>query len=107
MNMIRVSMNAKSQHGIPFNQGLYDRNFEYQIVIDDLDGLVETRKTIMSGSGSVTHYKIGSREITKGAMSASQVLKQWDALMAKKRELEGYNGGRSHKTYGIIPRDNW
>ena len=105
MNMIRVSMNATSLHGIRFNQGLYDRNFEYKIVVDDLDGLIEIRKTISHGSGLVTHYKIGSREITKGAMSASQVEKRWDSLMAKKRELEGYNGGRSHKTYGIVSRD--
>lgn len=100
-------MNAETEHGIPYNQQLFDRKFEYKTVVTDLDGLVEVRKELSSGSGNVTHYKIGSREITRGAMSASQILKWWDDLWKKKEQLEGLNGGRARKTYGIIPRDNW
>lgn len=107
MSRIRVAMDKETDNGIPYNSGLYDRNFEYKTVVTDLDGLVTVRKEIMSGSGSVSHYKIGSREITKGTLTASQVLKYWDDLWRKKELLEGKNGGKARKVFGIIPRDNW
>lgn len=106
MIRVRVSMDTNTKNGVPYNSGLYARNFEYKTVVTDLDGLVNVRKKIMTGSGSVSHYEIGSREITKGTLTASQVLKYWDELWQKKELLEGKNGGRARKTYGIISR-NW
>ncbi len=98
-----VQYDAKTEHGIPYISALYSSNFEYETTVDDLDGLVTTRKSIMSGNGTVTSYSLGSRSVTRQAMSATEVLQMWDRLMAKKKELE--TGRKPRKALGVVPRD--
>lgn len=97
-----VTYDTKTENGVPYSSTLYLRNFEYQTVVDDLDGLVVTKHAIMKGEGSVTSYTIGSRSLSRQTLSASEVLKLWDKLWAKKKQLEGYS---SRKAVGVVLRD--
>ena len=98
-----ANYDGKTEHGIPYIVSLYSANFEYQTTVDDLDGLVTTRKSIMSGNGTVTSSSLGSRSVTRPAMSAKEVLQMWDKLMAKKKELEV--GRKPRRALGAVPRD--
>lgn len=93
---------AKTEHGIPYISRLYAINFRYTTVVDDLDALSETRKQIMSG-GTVSSYTIGNRTVSRNQLSATDVMKQWDKLMALKIRLE--NGAAPRKAVGIVHRD--
>ena len=98
-----VSCDSKTENGIPYNSTLYIRNFEYETVVNDLDGLVLTRRSIMTGSGSVSSYTIGSRSLSRQTLSASEILKLWDKLWAKKEQLE--QGRTPRKAVGVVLRD--
>jgi len=98
-----ANYDGKTEHGIPYIVSLYSANFEYETTINDLDGLVTTRKSVMSGSGAVTSYSLGSRSVTRQAMSATEVLQTWNKLMAKKRELEA--GRKPRRAMGVVLRD--
>ena len=97
-----ITYDKKTENGVPYSSVLYLRNFEYETVVNDLDGLVVTRHAIMKGEGSVTSYTIGSRSLSRQTLSASEVLKLWDKLWAKKKQLEGYS---SRKAVGVVLRD--
>ena len=99
-----VTCDGRTDNGIPYVTHLFLSNYEYETVINDLDGLVLVRKQIMSGGGSVSSYTIGSRSLSKQALSASEVLDLWDKLWAKKERLEE---GRSatRKAVGVVLRD--
>lgn len=98
-----VSCDAKTENGIPYVSALYIKNFEYETVVTDLDGLVVARKSIMGGGGSVTSYTIGSRSLSKQTLSASEILKLWDTLWARKKRLEERRSAR--KAVGVVIRD--
>lgn len=93
---------AKTEHGIPYLSRLYAVNFKYTTVVDDLDSLIETRKQIMAG-GTVSSYTIGSRTVSRNQLSATDVMKQWDKLIALKLRLE--NGTAPRKAVGVVHRD--
>lgn len=98
-----IKYDGKTEHGIQYIKSLYSANYEYEMVIDDLDGMVEVRKSILSGGGAVTQYTIGSRSLSRKSLSASDLLKLWDDLWAKKLRLE--QGRAPRKAVGIVPRD--
>ena len=98
-----TNYDGKTDHGIPYIVSLYNASFEYETTVDDLDGLVTTRKSIMSGNGTVTSYSLGSRSVTRQAMTATEVLQMWEKLMAKKKELE--MGRKPRRAVGVVPRD--
>lgn len=98
-----TNYDGKTEHGIPYIVSLYNASFEYETTVDDLDGLVTTRKSIMSGNGTVTSYSLGSRSVTRQAMTATEVLQMWEKLMAKKKELE--MGRKPRRAVGVVPRD--
>ena len=98
-----IQYDAETENGIPYLSGLYINNFEYKTVVNDLDGMVEVRKSIVSGGGGVTSYTIGSRSLSRQALSASELLKLWDDLMAKKKQLE--QGRSARKSVGVVFRD--
>ena len=101
--MVGVTCDTKTENGVPYVSSLYVSNFEYETVVNDLDGLVVARKAIMSGGGSVTSYTIGSRSLSRQALSASEILKLWDQLWAKKKRLE--EGRSARKAVGVVLRD--
>lgn len=98
-----VSCDSKTENGVPYNSGLYAKNFEYETIVNDLDGLVVTRHTIMTGGGSVSSYTIGSRSLSRQTLSASDILKLWDKLWAKKEQIE--QGRTPRKAVGVVLRD--
>ena len=98
-----VRCDAKTENGIPYVSSLYVKNYEYETIVTDLDGLVVTRKSIMSGSGSVTSYTIGSRSLSRQTLSASEILKLWDSLWDRKKRLE--EGRSARKSVGVVLRD--
>lgn len=99
-----VICDGKTDNGIPYVTRLYLSNFEYETVINDLDGLILVRKQIMSGGGSVSSYTIGSRSLSKQTLNASEVFELWDKLWAKKERLE--EGRRAtRKAVGVVLRD--
>lgn len=98
-----VTYDAKTENGIPYVSRLYINDFEYTTIVNDLDALVLTRHSIMTGSGSVSSYTIGSRSLSRQTMSASEILKMWDDLWAKKKRLE--EGRSARKAIGVVLRD--
>lgn len=98
-----IQYDARTENGIPYLSALYSANFEYETVVNDLDGLVTTRKSVISGNGAITSYSLGSRSVTRQALSAADVLQMWDKLIARKKELEG--GRRPRKAIGVVLRD--
>jgi len=98
-----IHYDAETENGIPYLLGLYMNNFDYKTVVNDLDGMVEVRKSIVSGGGGVTSYTIGSRSLSRQALSASELLKLWDDLMDKKKQLE--QGRSVRKSVGVVFRD--
>ena len=98
-----IQYDAKTENGIPYLSALYSANFEYETVIDDLDGLTTARKAVMSGSGAVTSYSLGSRSVTRQALSAKDVLEMWNKLMTRKKELE--EGRKPRRAVGVVLRD--
>jgi len=98
-----VTCDAKTENGIPYNSALYLNNFEYEVIVDDLDGLIIARRTIMKGEGSVSSYTIGSRSLSRQTLSASDILKLWDKLWARKEQLE--QGRTPRKSVGVVLRD--
>ena len=98
-----IRYDATTEHGIQYLSGLYGSNYDYQQVINDLDGMVEVRKSILSGNGGVSSYAIGSRSLSRQALSASDLLKLWDSLWNKKQQLE--QGRSSRKAVAVVSRD--
>lgn len=100
---MNVQYDAKTENGIPYISVLYSSNFDYETTVNDLDGLVVTRRSIMGGNGAVTSYSLGSRSVTRQSLSATEIMKMWNDLMAKKKQLEA--GVRPRKAIGVVPRD--
>ena len=101
--MVTIRYDGETEHGIPYITGLYVNNFQYKITVNDLDGLVTARQQIMTGGGSVTQYTIGSRSLSRNALSASDILKLWDTLWTKKEQIE--KGRSARKAVGVVLRD--
>lgn len=97
-----MNYDAKTENGIPYVAKLYAANYKYQVVVDDLDALYPQKKDVLGG-GSVTAYTIGNRSITKSQLSAADVIKRWDKLMAEKLRLE--NGTKPRKAVAVVHRD--
>lgn len=97
-----ATYDGKTENGIPYVVRLYEANYKYTATVDDLDTLAPARKQTLSG-GAVTSYTIGSRSITRNQLSASEVLKLWDKLMAQKLRLE--SGAAPRKAVGVVHRD--
>lgn len=97
-----MTYDKKTTNGIPYISSLYARNFQYKTTVDSLDVLYTQRMATLSG-GSVSSYTIGNRTVSRANLSAMDVLKQWDKLMALKLRLE--NGGAPRKAVGIVHRD--
>lgn len=101
--MATVNYDGRTENGVPYVARLYSTNYRYTCIVDDLNSLQPARQTVLSGSGSVTQYSIGSRQLTKSVLNATQLLSLWDKLMAEKAAIEG--AGRSRKSVGIVLRD--
>lgn len=97
-----ASYDGKTENGVPYIVRLYQTNYKYTVTVDDLDELVPCRKQALSG-GAVSSYTIGSRSITRNQLSASEVMKLWDKLMAQKLRLE--SGTAPRKAVGVVHRD--
>lgn len=101
--MVQVKYDAKTENGIPYVARLYAGNYRYSCIVDDLDALCPARKTVLAGSGNVTQYSIGSRQLTRATLNATQTLALWDKLMAEKEQIEG--AGSPRKCVGIVLED--
>jgi len=97
------SYDGKTENGVPYIVSLYIRSYKYSVIVDDLDALAPLRKEVRSGGGAVQSYQIGDRNISRGALSAQDVLKQWDKLMGEKERLE--SGRKPRKAIGVVHRD--
>lgn len=98
-----IRYDAVTTNGVQYLSGLYAVNYEYERVINDLDSMAVIRTSILSGSGSVSSYTIGSRSLSRQGLSASELLKLWDDLWNKKMMLE--RGGTARKAVGVVYRD--
>ncbi len=97
-----MTYDAKTENGIEYISALYAGNFRYRACVDGLDKLTIQRDAVLGGE-AVAGYTIGNRSITRNALSATDVLKQWDKLLAQKLRLE--NGNAPRKTVGVVHRD--
>lgn len=98
-----VRYDAKTDNGIEYVSMLYLRNFEYERVINTLDRLAPVVDGLYSGDGTVASYTIGKRSKTTNQMASADVLRRWDRLWVRKRQLEGARPAR--KTVGVLFRD--
>lgn len=101
--MRSIRYDATTEHGIQYLSGLYRVNAGYSQVVNDLDGMVEVRSSILAGGGGVSSYTIGSRSLTRQALSASELLKKWDDLQNKKLQYE--QGRSARKAVAVVLRD--
>ncbi len=97
-----MNYDSETKNGIPYFAALYQRNYKYKTVINELDTLAPTRDKALT-TGSVTNYTIGNRSISRGVLSAADVIKRWDKLMAEKIRLEA--GKAPRKSVGVLFRD--
>jgi hypothetical protein len=93
---------SKTVNGIPYIKRLYEHSFRYQTVVDDLDALKPQKTAVMSGEAIQTHTT-GSWSVTHNVLSASDVTKMWNKLMAEKERLE--SGKKPRRTVGVVHRD--
>lgn len=98
-----MTYDSETENGIPYIERLHKSNYRYSCVVNDLNVLQPAREKVLSGSGSVTQYSIGSRQLTRATMNATQTLALWDKLMQEKESLEGV--AKPRRSYGIVLRD--
>jgi hypothetical protein len=94
---------AVTENGIYYYNSLYMRNSEYMQIIIDLNDMYPARKLIMSGSGNVTEYSLGTRSVTRGTLSADKLLSLWEKLQSRKIQIE--SGRKKRKAIAAVPRD--
>ena len=98
-----ITYDAETKNGISYISKLYQRNFEYKMTVNNLDGLVNVISTFSSGSGTVNSYTLGTRQVSRQVSSLSEAREWWDDLMRKKKQLE--QGKKPRKAVGMVPRD--
>ena len=100
---MKISYDAHTGNGIGYVSRLYDKNFEYKMIVENLDGLVLVMQEFSSGSGSVSSYTLGTRQVSRQVTSLSQAREWWDDLMRRKNTLE--QGKKPRKAVGAVPMD--
>jgi hypothetical protein len=98
-----MTYDSYTENGVPYIKSLYMQSYKYSVIVDDLDALAPLRKEVRSGGGAVSSYQIGNRNISRGSLSAQDVLKQWDKLMGEKERIE--SGRKPRKAVGVVHRD--
>ena len=98
-----ISYDAETENGIGYIKKLYTGNFEYKMIVNNLDGLVPVIQAFSSGSGAVSSYSLGTRQVSRQVASLNQAREWWDDLMRKKKQLEQCKKPR--KAVGVVPRD--
>ena len=97
-----MKYDARTENGIPYISRLYETNYSYQDVVDDLDALYPMKKAALSG-GAYRTYTLGDRSVTRQTMTPEKIRALWERLMAEKERLE--QGRSKRQTLGVIPRD--
>lgn len=98
-----VNYDAKTENGIEYVSTLYLHNFEYERVVNTLDHMAATVDGLYSGAGTTASYTIGRRSKTNTQLPPTDILRRWDRLWVRKRQLEGVRSPR--KTVGVLFRD--
>jgi len=98
-----ISYDATTENGIGYVSRLYNKNFEYKRIVNDLDGLVLVLEDFSKGSGSVSSYSLGTRQVSRQTVSFEDAKAWWDELMRKKEQME--SGRKPRKAVGCVPRD--
>ena len=94
---------AKTENGIEYVSSLYKSNYEYIRVVDTLDRMAPTVDGLYSGEGTTSSYTIGRRSKTTSNLAPSDMMRRWDRLWVRKRQLEDIRPAR--KTVGVLFRD--
>ena len=98
-----ATYDAKTENGIEYVSSIYNSNYEYIRVVDTLDRMAPTIDGLYSGEGTTTSYTIGRRSKTNSNLTPSDIMRRWDRLWARKRQIEGVRPAR--KTVGVLFRD--
>ena len=98
-----ITYDAKTENGIGYISKLYTNNFEYQMIVNNLDGLVNVIQSFASGSGTVSSYSLGTRSVSREVSSLEEARSWWDDLMRKKKQME--QARKPRKAVGVVPRD--
>ena len=97
------SYDAQTENGIGYYSRLFNLNFEYKMIVNNLDGLVLVIQDFSSGSGTVSSYSLGSRSVSRQVTSLTEAREWWDDLMRQKKLLE--QNKKPRKAVGAVPRD--
>lgn len=98
-----ITYDKETENGVGYFSWLYSKNFEYKIVVNQLDGLVPVISDFSKGSGTVTSYSLGTRSVTRQVTSLSEAREWWKELMSRKKQLELHK--RPRKAVGAVPMD--
>lgn len=98
-----ITYDTSTEHGIGYISRLYSQNFEYKMIVNNLDGLSVVIQEFASGKGTVTSYSLGTRSVSRQVSSLSEARVWWDDLMRRKKLLE--QGRRPRKAIGAVPMD--
>ena len=98
-----ISYNNYTKNGIGYVLRLYNNNFEYKSIVNNLDGLVLVIQSFSEGSGTVTSYSLGTRSVSRQVTSLSEAREWWDELIKHKNQIE--QGKRPRKAVGYVPMD--
>ena len=84
-----MTYDAKTDNGIEYVTAIYSKNYEYIRIVDTLDRMAPTIDGLYSGQGSTTSYTIGSRSKSSSQLQPADMLRRWDRLWVRKRQIEG------------------
>lgn len=92
-----------TENGIEYINRIYVGNAEYKRVVDTLDMMAVSVNALYAGEGETAAYSIGNRSRTITQIPPDTLLKRWDRLWVRKRQLESVRTAR--KAVGIVHRD--
>ena len=98
-----MNYDGTTTNGIGYIVRLYNSNYRYKEIVDDLDTMKPARMAFLSGKGSVNQYSIGSRQLSRTQLSGKDMLALYDKLLAEKQCIE--TGSRPRKAVGVVLRD--
>ena len=100
---INCVCNAETENGIEYSTALYASNLEYKRIVNTLDKMAPTIDDLYAGAGTTQAYTIGNRSKTNSQLAPTDMLRRWDRLWVRKRQIEGTRSAR--KAVGVLPRD--
>ncbi len=100
--MSMITYDGELANGTGYIVRLYSSNSKYKFVCDSLDAMYPNYLKSIS-EGNVTQYTLGTRAVSRGVLSAREMIAKYEELLNKKLSME--QGGKGRKAVGVVPMD--